>query len=81
MAHPKQQTLSYTQTHYLVPYSGSPDLSSRYSLNWRNLIILVGVPLGALISLLWVSVQKPTIWFAFIYGYLRGLVITTGECF
>lgn len=52
---------------------------NRLSLNWPIAIFLIVVPLGAMISLLWLPIRKETVWFAFLYMIIRGMVITAGQ--
>ncbi|KAF7716296.1 Uncharacterized protein PECH_005054 [Penicillium ucsense] len=48
------------------------------SLNWPKTIFLVGIPLAAICSLHWISLNRGTVWTGVIYAYLRALTVTAG---
>jgi hypothetical protein len=75
----KQQGPTAKEIHFLAPTSKTPDRGSQDSLNWKNTTYLVGVPLVALISLLWVPLRIETVCFAIGYATLRALIVTAGE--
>lgn len=75
----KKQSSAVQKTGFLPPTSKNPDQANQESLNWKNTIYLVGVPLVALISLFWIPISKETVCFAISYLYLRGFAITAGE--
>ena len=56
----------------------NPD-RDRPPINWVITTFLVGVPLAAIISLLWVPIQRKTLAFACFYAPFRALTVTTGE--
>ncbi|KAJ5893908.1 hypothetical protein N7495_005599 [Penicillium taxi] len=72
----KEQSSAAKSTDSLDPISKKPDHANQDSLNWKNSIYLVGIPLLAVISLFWVPFRKGTLWCGFCYAYLRGLAIT-----
>ncbi|KAJ6100075.1 hypothetical protein N7467_001610 [Penicillium canescens] len=74
----KQQSPAAKEIHFLAPTSKNPGRGSQNSLNWKNTTYLVGVPLVALISLLWVPLRIETVCFAIGYATLRAIVITAG---
>lgn len=49
------------------------------SLEWPLVIFVLGVPIVALVSLFWVPVYRQTIILMVLYGFLRGLSVTTGK--
>lgn len=53
--------------------------SHRPPINWVITMFLVGVPLAAIVSLLWVPIQRKTLAFACFYAPFRALTVTTGE--
>lgn len=46
--------------------------------NWLNIIFIVGIPLGGLVSIAWVPLRWPTAIWAVVYYFLTGLGITAG---
>jgi hypothetical protein len=75
----KQQGPAAKESHFLAPTSKNPDRGTQNSLNWKNTTYLVGVPLVALISLLWVPLRIETVCFTIGYGILRAIAITAGK--
>jgi stearoyl-CoA desaturase (delta-9 desaturase) len=75
----KQRSPAAKESHFLARTSKNPGRSTQNSLNLKNTTYLVGVPLVALISLLWVPLRIETVCFAIGYATLRAIVITAGE--
>lgn len=78
MRPPTEEILELMPLKNPSPTEKTPDHSAQDSVNWPNSIYLLGVPVGALISLLWVPARIETWWFALGYLVIRGLVVTAG---
>lgn len=61
------------------PNSRASDTTKPRSLNWPIVLFLIGIPVGAILSLLWVPVYKKTILMMPAWMVFRTLAITSGQ--
>lgn len=74
---PKQWDRSFMKARH--PTGRASDTTKPRSLNWPIVFFLIGIPVGTILSLLWVPVYKETILMMPAWMIFRTLAITGGE--